>query len=196
MTIIIDKNFTLHHRYNMRHRNALAIFFAHHSFRISAVRQPHGQLVPLAAQVHHRAVHLETVWSPNRPTTKQYVEPDVHSCQHVLQWGRRGSPASEGPASRFFVACHVRKIILYWQTWGSTLSGFHLSIPTIHLPPEAFRGSSQSGKIPSWEGKVVKYLYLKALLPWRDCSRSQMVVYLASQCDCRGSRSLPQWSQW
>ena len=31
----------------------------------------------------------------------------------------------------------------------STISGFHLSIPTIHLPPEAFRGSSQSGKIPS-----------------------------------------------
>ena len=43
----------------MRQRSALAIIFAHHSFRISAVRQPHGQLVPLAAQVHHRAVHLK-----------------------------------------------------------------------------------------------------------------------------------------
>ena len=61
MTIMIDKKFTLHHTYNMRHHSALAIIFAHHSFRISAVRQPHGQLVPLAAQVHHRAVHLRQV---------------------------------------------------------------------------------------------------------------------------------------
>ena len=143
--------------YNVRHRSALAIIFAHHSFGISAAWQPHCQLVPLAAQVHHRAIHLKTIRSPNWPTTKQHVEPDVHSCQHVLQWERRGSPASEGPASHFSAACQARKIIWDWRTWGSTWSGFHLSIPTIHLPPEAFRGSSQSGKIPSWESEVVKY---------------------------------------
>ena len=54
--------------YNMRHRSALAIIFAHHSFTISAVWQPHGQLVPLTAQVHHRAIHLKTIWSPKWPT--------------------------------------------------------------------------------------------------------------------------------
>ena len=45
----------------MRRRSELAQYLAHHSFRVSAVRQPHGQLVPLAAQVHHRAVHLRQV---------------------------------------------------------------------------------------------------------------------------------------
>ena len=59
--IMINKNFTQYETYNMRHCSAPAIIFAHHSFRISAVRQPHGQLVPLAAQVHHRAVHLGQV---------------------------------------------------------------------------------------------------------------------------------------
>ena len=47
--------------YNVRHRSAPVIIYAHHSFRIGAVWQPHGQLVPLTAQVHHCAVHLGQV---------------------------------------------------------------------------------------------------------------------------------------
>ena len=148
MTIMIDKNFTLHHRYNMRHRNALAIFFAHHSFRISAVRQPHGQLVPFAAQVHHRAVHLKRQFGqlPDHKTICWTWCAFLPACSPM----RKKRISSQWGSSFSFLCCLSSWKILDWLTWSFLSQSQQYQVFTYPSPPSTFHQRHSVGP-PSLE---------------------------------------------